>query len=144
MGKILDLWTLFVLWNHQFPHCYSVAALCPTLWPHGLQHTRPPILHYLSLFKFKSAESVMLSSHLILCRPLLLWLSLFPSIGVFSNELAVHIRCPKYWSFGLRISPSHEYSGLISFRLVCFDLLAVQGTQVSSLEICKFLSNSVV
>ena len=73
-------------------------------------------------------ESVMPSSHLILCRPLLLLASIFPSIRVFSNESALHIRWPKYWNFSFSISISNEYSGLISFRIDWFDLLAVQGT----------------
>ena len=75
-----------------------------------------------------SIESVMPSNHLILCRPLLLLPSIFPSIKVFSNESALHIRWPKYWSFSFSISPSNEYSGLISFRMDWLDLLAVQGT----------------
>ena len=73
-------------------------------------------------------------NHLILCRPLLLWPSIFPSIRVFSNESALHIRCPKYWSFSFSISPSNEYSGLISFRMDWLDLLAVQGTLKSRLQ----------
>ena len=73
-------------------------------------------------------------NHLILGCPHLLLLSIFPSIGVFSNELALHIRQSKYWSFSFRISPSNEYSGLISFRIVWFDLLAVQGTLKSYAE----------
>ena len=80
------------------------------------------------LLKLMSIESVMPSSHLILCRPLLLLPSVFPSIRVFSNESALRIRWPKYWSFNFSISPSNEYSGLISFRIDWFDLLAVQGT----------------
>ena len=75
-----------------------------------------------------SIESVMLSSHLILCHPLLLLSSVFPSIRVFSNESALHIRWPKYWSFSFTISPFNEYSGLISSRIDWFDLRAVQGT----------------
>ena len=75
-----------------------------------------------------SIESVMPSNHLILCRPLLLLPSIFPSITVFSNESALHIRWPKYWHFSFSISPSHEYSGLISFRMDRLDLFAVQGT----------------
>ena len=75
-----------------------------------------------------SIKLVMPSNHLILCRPLLLPPSIFPSIRVFSNESAVHIRWPKYWSFSFNISPSNEYSGLISFRTEWSDLLAVQGT----------------
>ena len=73
-------------------------------------------------------ESVMTSNHLILCRPLLLPPSLFPSIRVFSDEPVLHIRWPKYWSFSFNISPSNEYPGLISFRMDCLDLLVVQGT----------------
>ena len=81
-----------------------------------------------SLLKLMSIDSVMPSNHLILCRPLLLPPSIFPSIRVFSNESALCIRWPKYWSFSFSISPSHEYSGLVSFRMDWLDLLAVQGT----------------
>ena len=87
-----------------------------------------------SLLKFVSIESVMLSNHLILRHPLLLLPSIFPSIRVFSNKSALRIRWPKYWSFSYSISPSNEYSGLISFRIVWFDLLAVQGTLKSLLQ----------
>ena len=79
-------------------------------------------------------ELVMLSKYLILCHPLLLPPSIFPSIRVFSNESVLHIRWPKYWSFSLSISPSNEYSGLISFRMDWLDLLAVQGTLKSLLQ----------
>ena len=79
-------------------------------------------------------ESMMLSNHLILCRPLLLLPSIFLSIRVFSSESALHIRWPKYWSFSFSISPSDEYSGLISFRMDWLDLLAVQGTLKSLLQ----------
>ena len=79
-------------------------------------------------------ELVMLSNHLVLCRPLLLLPSVFPSIRVFSGESAPHIRWPKYWSFSFSISPSSEYSGLISFRIKWLDLLAVQGTLKSLLQ----------
>ena len=81
-----------------------------------------------------SIESVMPSNHLILCHPLLLLPSIFPSIRVSSNELALHIRWPKYWSFSFSVSPSNEYSGLISFRIDWFDLLAVEGTLRSLLQ----------
>ena len=81
-----------------------------------------------------SILSVMPSNHLILCRPLLLLLSIFPSIRVFSNESALHIRWPKYWSFSFNISPSNEHPGLISFRMDWLDLLAVQGTLKSLLQ----------
>ena len=85
-----------------------------------------------SLLKFMSIESVMSSNHLVLCHPLLLLPSIFSSIGVFSNESVLHIRWPKYWSFS--ISPSSEYSRLISFRIDWFDLLAVQGTLKNLLQ----------
>ena len=81
-----------------------------------------------------SIESVMPSNHLILCHPLLLLPSIFPSIRVFSNEAAVHIRWPKYWSFSFKISPSNEHLGLIPFRMDWLDLLAVQGTLNSLLQ----------
>ena len=81
-----------------------------------------------------SIESVMPSNRLILCRPLLLLPSIFPSIRVFSNDSALHIRWPKYWSFSFSISPSNEYSGLISFRMDWLDLLVVQGTLKSPLQ----------
>ena len=97
-----------------------------SLQPHGLQHTRLlcPTLSQ-NLLKFMSTELVMISNHLILCHPFLLP-TVFPSIRVVFSESALPIRWPKYWSFG--ISPSNEYSGLISFSIEWFDLLAVQGT----------------
>ena len=87
-----------------------------------------------SSLRLTSIKSVMPCSHLILCRPLLLPLSIFPSIRVFSNESALHIRWPKYWSFSFNISPSSEHPGLISFRMDWLDLLAVQGTLKSILQ----------
>ena len=87
-----------------------------------------------SLLKLMSIESVMPPSHLILCCPLLLLPPIFPSIRVFSNESALHIRWPKYWSFSFNISPSKEHPGLISFRMDWLDLLAVQGTLKSLLQ----------
>ena len=87
-----------------------------------------------SLLKLMSIKLVMPSSHFILCRPLLLPPSVFPSIRVFSNESDLHIRWPKYWSFSFSISPSNEYSGLISFRMHWLDLLADQGTLKSLLQ----------
>ena len=90
------------------------------------------IINSQSLPKRVPIESVMPSSHLILCCLLLLLPSIFPSIRVFSNESALHIRWPKYWSFSFSISPSNEHPGLISFRMDWLDLLAVQGTQESS------------
>ena len=87
-----------------------------------------------SSLKLMSIESVIPSNHLILCRPLFLPLSIFPSIRVFSNESALHIRWPKYWSFSFSISPSNEHPGLISFSIDWLDLLAVQGTLKSLLQ----------
>ena len=85
-----------------------------------------------SLLKLMSVESVMPSSHLVLCRPLFLLPSVFPSIRVFSNESALNIRWPKYWSFSFGISPSNEYSGLLYFKIDWFDLFVVRGTLQSS------------
>ena len=90
--------------------------------------------------KLMSIESVMPSSHLILCRPLLLLPSIFPSIRVFSDESALHIRWPKYWSFSFKISPTNEHPGLTSFRMDWLDLLAVQETIKSLLQYQQFKS----
>ena len=100
--------------------------------PHGLRHARPPCPSSTpgACLKLMSIKSVMPSNHLILCHPLLLLPSIFPSIRVFSNESVLHIRWPKYWSF----SHSNEYSGLISFRIDWLDLFAVQGTLKSLLQ----------
>ena len=105
----------------------SHVQLFATLWTAARQASLPFTISW-SLLKLMSIESVMPSNHLVLCRPLLLLPSVFPSIRVFSNELALRVRWPKYWSFSFSISPSSEYSGLISFRIDWFDLLAVQGT----------------
>ena len=99
-----------------------------SLQPHGLQHTGFPVHHSWSLLKLMSIKSVMPSNHPIFCRPLLLLPLIFPSIRVSSNKSVLHISWPKYWSFRFSISPFNEYSGLISFRIDCFDLLAIQGT----------------
>ena len=102
-----------------------------------MDHSTPglPVHHQLPESpKPMSIESVMPSNHLILCRPLLPLPSIFPSIRVFSNESALHIMWPKYWSFSFSISPSNEYSGLTSFRMDWLDLLAVQGTLKSLLQ----------
>ena len=102
---------------------------------HGLQHAcLPSLSQSLSLLKLMSFELMMPFNHLILCHPLLLLPSIFPSISVFSNESVLHIRWPKYWSFSFNVSPSSEHSGLISFRMDCLDLLAVQGTLKSLLQ----------
>ena len=94
----------------------------------------PVLYHSRSLLKLTSTELVMPSNHLILCHLLLFLPSMFPSIRVFFNESVLRIRWPKYWSFSFSISPSTEYSGSISFRIDCFDLLAVQGTLRSLLQ----------
>ena len=96
-----------------------------------------------SSLKLTSIKSMMPSNHLILCRPLLLPPSIFPSIRVFSNESVLRIRWPKYWSFGFSISPSNEYSRLISFRMGWLDLLAVQGTLISLLQHHSWLASSI-
>ena len=113
--------------NTQFS-C-SVMSNSATAWTEAHQAALS-ITNSRSLLKFMSIESVMPSNHLILCHPLLLP-SVFPIIGVFSNESVLHIRWLKYRSLSFSISPSNEYSGLISFRIDWFDLLAVQGTQES-------------
>ena len=103
-----------------------------SLQPHG----QGPLYSTVSwsLLKFRSIEFVMQSNHFIVCCPLLLLPSILASIQVFSNDLALPIRCPEYWSFSFSNSPSNEYSGLISFRIDWFDLLAGQGTLKSLLQ----------
>ena len=122
-----------VLWLSQFS---SVTQSCPTQQPQGLQHSQASlsITNSWSLLKLMSIESVMPSNYLILCRSLLLPPSIFPSISVFSNESALPIRWPKYWSFRFNINPSSEQPRLISFRMDWLDLLAVQGTLESLLQ----------
>ena len=111
----------------------SVTSRC--LQPHGLQHIGFPVLHHLpELVKLMSIESMMPSNHLFLCWPLLFLPSIFPRIRVFSNESDLRIRQPRYWSFSFSTNPSNEYSGLISFRIEGFDLLAVQWTLKSFLQ----------
>ena len=117
---------------------YSVQLLShvwlfATLWTAAHQASLP-ITNSQSLLKLMSINSVMPSNHLILCHPLLLLPSIFPSIRVFSNETVLCIRWPKYWSFSFGISPSSEYSGLISLSMDWLDLLAVQGTLKSLLQ----------
>ena len=112
---------------------FSYVQLFVTPWTVASQASLS-ITNSQSLLKFMSIESVMQSSHLILCCPLLLLPSILPSIRVFSNGSVLCIRWPQYWSFGFSISPSNEYSGLISFRMDWLDLLAVQGTLKSLLQ----------
>ena len=114
----------------------SLGKLCPTIcdsWTTACQASQSFTISW-SLLKLMSIESVMPSSYLILCHSLLLLPSNVLSIRVFSSELALHIRWPEYWSFNFSISPSNEYSELISFRVDSFDLLAVQGTLKNILQ----------
>ena len=111
----------------------SVISDSATPWTAACQASLS-ITNARSLLKLMPIESVMPSNHLILCRPLLLPPSIFPSIRVFSNESVLRVRWPKCWSFSFSISPSNEYSGLISFRMDWLDLLAVQGTLKSLLQ----------
>ena len=104
----------------------SCVRLFATPWTAACQELSS--INFRSLLRLMSIESVMPSNHLILCHPLLLLPSIVPNIRVFSNDLALHIRWPKYWSFSFSISPSNEYSGLTSFRMDWLDLVAVQGT----------------
>ena len=114
----------------------SVAQLCLTLydpWTAARQASLS-FTNSQSLLKCMSIESVMPSIHVILCHPLLFLPSIFPSIRVFSNGSVLHIRWPEYWSFSFSITPSNEYSELISFRIDCFDLVSMQGTIKSLLQ----------
>ena len=112
---------------------FSCVQLFATPWTAACQASLS-FTNSLSLLKLMSTELVMPSNHLILCHPLLLLPSIFPSIRVFSNQLILHIRWPKYWSFSFSISPPNEYSGPISFRMDWLDLLAVQETLKSLLQ----------
>ena len=118
------------------PCCCSVAKFCLTLWnPMDCSMPGSSVFYYVPEFaQIHVHWLVVLSTHLILCHPFLLLPSIFPSIRVFSNESVLCIRWPKYWSFHFSISPFNEYSGLISFRINWFDLLAVQGTLKSLLQ----------
>ena len=113
---------------------FSHSVVSDSLQPHELKHSRPPCPSPPPLLKLMSTELVMPSNHLILCLPLLLLPSIFPSIGVFSDKSPLCIRWPKYVSLNFNISPSNEFSGLISFRIDWFDLLAVRGTLNSLLQ----------
>jgi len=120
-------------WTYSVQFSHSVVSDSATPWT-AVRQASLSITNSQSLLKLMSIESVMPSHHLILCYPLLLPSSIFPSIRVFSNESVLRIRWPKYWSFSFNISPSNEYSGLISFRMDWLDLLAVQGTLKSLLQ----------
>ena len=126
-GNFLGLWQLSSV------QLLSYVWFFVTPWTAAHQASLS-IINSRSLLKLMSIESLMPSNHLILCPPLLLLPSIFPSIKVFSNESVLHIRGPKYWSFSFSISPSNEHSGLISFWMDWLDLLAVQGTLKSLLQ----------
>jgi len=140
-GTYLTMWVCFTNFlNSVFIHLMfhlvqllSCVRLFVTPWT-ATRQASLSITNSRNLLKLMSIESVMPSNHLILCHPLLLPPSIFPNIRVFSNESVLRIRWPKYWSFSFSISPSNEYSGLISFRIDWFDLLAVQGTLKSLLQ----------
>ena len=121
--------------SHQFSSVQSLSRvqLFATPWTAACQASQS-ITNSQSLLKLMSIELVMPSNHLILCRPLLLPPSIFPTIRVFSNESVLRIRWPKYWSFSFSINPSNEYAKMISFRMDWFELLEVQGTLKSILQ----------
>ena len=137
------MWWYLLIALHNTSHrsglkkcCCSATQLYLTLcdpWTTGHQASLSFTIS-LSLRRLMFTESVMPSNHLVLCHPLLLLPSVSPSIRVFSNKLALYIRWPKYWSFSFSISPTNKYSGLISFRIDWFDLLAVQSTLKSLLQ----------
>ena len=132
-----DIWnSKFSKWLYGVSYCCSVTKSCPILWD-LVDYSMPgfPVHHQLpELTQTVSIKSVMPSNHLTLCHPLLLLPSILPSIRVFSSKWVLPIRWLKYWHFSLNISHSNEYSGLISFRIYWFDLLAVQGTLKSLLQ----------
>ena len=131
----LNLQYRYVLGLGQFSSVQSLSRvwLFVTRWTAAHQASLS-IINSQSWLKLMSIESVMPSNHLILCRHLRFLPSIFPSIRIFSTESVLHIRWPKYWSFSFNISPSNEYSGMISFRMDWLDLLAVQGTLKSLLQ----------
>ena len=142
-SKLILLFLIPVYWHRLLKRLFlssvhfSHSVMSNSLWPHGLQHSRLPCLSITnswSLLKLMSIKLVMPSNHVIFCHPLFLLPSIFPSIRVFSNESVPRIRWSNYWSFSFSISPSNEYSGLISFRIDWLDLLGVQGTLKSLLQ----------
>ena len=129
-GSTVSIRTTAVSAAHKNYQLSSVTPSYPTFMiPWAAVHQASlSVTNFWSLLKLMSIEPVMPASHLVLSHPLLLLPSVFPSVRFFSNESALHIRRPKYWSFSFSVSPSNEYLGLISFRINWFDLLAVQGT----------------
>ena len=137
----LEHWKLVLAWfvnNTSSVQLLSRVWLFATSWT-AVRQASLSFTNSQSLLRLMSIELVMPSNHLILCRPLLLPPSIFPSIRVFSNESVLHIRWPKYWSFSFNISPSNEYSGLVSFRMDWFNLLALQAKELS-----RVFSNTTV
>jgi len=124
------LYTLTVILLNYYSFCCSGAQLCLNFVTQWTAARRASLSFTISqsLLKLMSIESMMPSNHLILCHPFFLWPSIFSSISVFSSELVLCIRWPKYWNFSFSICPSNEYSGLISFRIDWFDLFALLGT----------------
>ena len=137
----LSVLVQFSIW---FSSVQSLSCVClfVTPWTAALQ-TSLSVTNTQSLLKLMSIESVMPSNHFILYCPFLLLPLIFPSIRVFSNESVLHIRWPKYWNFSFNISPSNEHPGLISFRMDCLDILAVQGTLKSLLQHHQFLGTQL-
>ena len=134
--NLYDGYTWIMMTDYQFSSV-QLLSTSDCLWPHELQHAR-------SLLKLMSIGLMIPPKHLILCRPLLLVPSIFPSIRAFSNEPILRIRWPKYWSFSFSINPSDEYLGLISFRIYWLDLLVVQGTLKTFLKHYCFLKASIL
>ena len=135
LSVLIHIAKLFSRKEVQFSSVQSLSSVWLFVTPWTAAHRASlSITNSQNLLKLMSFEWVMPPNHLILCRPLLLPPSIFPSIRVFSNESVLHIRWPKYWSFNFSISPSNEYSGLISFRINWLDLPAVQGTLKSLLQ----------
>ena len=133
LHQLIYYFSFLVCW---YGCCCLVVGHCPILWDPWTAACQILLSSTVSwsLLKFMSFELAMLSNHLILCWLLLLLPSIFPSIRVFSSELALPIRWPEYWRFSFSINPSNEYSGFISFRIDRFDLFAVQGTVNSLLQ----------
>ena len=142
MQPTQNLWLLLLvsctlnLSSFSLLQSLSCVQLFATQWT-SARKASLPIINYWSLLKLMSTELVISSSHLFLCCPLLLLTSIFPSIRVFSSESVPHIRWPNYWSFSFSISPSNECSGLISFKIDWFDVLADQGTLKSLSQVQK-------
>ena len=145
MYKMIIYMISYPGWHPPMPCHFSCSVMSNSVTPRtATRQASQSITSSQSLPKLMCIELVMPSNHLILCRPLLLLPSIFPSIKVFSNESLLHIRWSGYWSFSFSISPSNEYSALISFRMDWLDLLAVQGTLKSLLQQFRSINSSVL